>query len=88
MAKTNIATESLEAIMKDALMVEVKSHLLKMIDNDLEKIARDAVQRFLEFEIHQQLNAASMMDEIYFSFVNNITKTVIETKVIKEKDNG
>ncbi len=83
---TNIDTSSLEYFMKESLKQEVKKHLIDMIDNHLEKISRDAVDRFLSFEISKSYEAGTMADNIYFSFVNKITKTVIKEVVIQEQD--
>lgn len=88
MATTLIDTNSIEYIMREHLIRQVREYLINSIDKDLEMIARDAVGRYLEYEIHQNNNPMSLKNEIYFSFVNKITNIVTEEVVIKEVDKG
>ena len=82
---TNINTETLDAILKEHLIGEVKKHLQSLIENDLETLARDAVVRFMDIEIAKSGDPMAMNDNYYFQFVKKITKTVQKTVVVKEK---
>ncbi len=82
---TVVNTLALDNILKEHLVAEVKKHLVKLIDTDLESIARDAVVRFMDIEIAKRGDPMSMRDNYYFSFVQKITKTVSQNIVLKEK---
>lgn len=82
---TVVNTLALDNILKEHLVAEVKKHLVKLIDTDLESIARDAVVRFMDIEIAKRGAPMSMRDNYYFSFVQKITKTVSQNIVLKEK---
>lgn len=83
---TNVDLDTIDKMLKESIIQEVKGHLLKLIDNELNKLSRDAVQRFLEIHIDKEMNPISFNDNVYFSFVQKITKTVKDTVVVVEKD--
>ena len=80
----DVNINAMEQIMKEALIKEVEVHLHSMIDSHIKDVAKDAVVRFLSIDIMKQHNKLSMSDEYYFKFVQNITKTIVKTKIVKE----
>lgn len=48
---TLVDTQALDNILREHLVAEVKKHLVKLIDTELESIARDAVVRFMDIEV-------------------------------------
>jgi hypothetical protein len=85
MATTNIDVQSLENILREHLIIEVKKHLHNLIDNKIKDIARDAVINFMQIEIDKNTDMSTMSNNYYFNFVQNITKTVVKPVVVKDK---
>lgn len=85
MATTNIDVQSLDNILKEHLIIEVEKHLHNLIDNEIKDIARNAVVNFMQIEIDKNTDIATMSNNYYFSFVQNITKTVVKPIVVKDK---
>lgn len=83
---TLVDTSSLDNILKEHLVAEVKKHLVKLIDSELESIARDAVVRFMDIEIAKTGDPADIRNTYYFSFVQKITRTVSQNIILKEKE--
>jgi len=76
---------TLETILKEHLVNEIKERLHALIDNEIESIARDSVVKFMNIDISKSPSMHSVNDDIYFKFIQNITKTVFKTVVVKEK---
>ena len=88
--KTSIAEpnlQTLDAILREHLIAEVKRHLVQLIDKEMEELARNAVVRFMSIEIAKHPDVFSMSDTYLFSFVQNITETIVKPVVIKELNN-
>lgn len=75
---------ALEVILKEHLVKEVKDRLHKIIDTEIEDIARNAVVKFLKFQIDKDQSGITFSDTYLFKFVQNITKTVVNNIVVKE----
>lgn len=76
--------KALEVILKEHLVKEVKDRLHEIVDKEIEDIARNAVIKFLQFQIDKSNMAHSFSDTYVFNFVQNITKTAVKTIVVKE----
>lgn len=83
-SETEIKINAFEEHLKELLINEVKSHLHKLVDEEIENIARDSVVKFLDIKISTQKDMMSMGDSYLFSFVQNCTKTIIKEKVVQE----
>lgn len=79
-----IEPNALEVILKEHLVKEVKDRLHELIDKEIEDIARNAVVKFLQFQVDKDQSASTFNDTYLFKFVQNITKTVIKPIVVKE----
>ena len=85
MVTTNIDVQSLDNILKEHLIIEVKKHLHNLVASEIEDIARDAVVNFMQIEIDKNTDMSTMSNNYYFNFVQNITKTVVKPIVVKDK---
>lgn len=79
-----INQNQLDNILKEHLVNEIKKKLHKLIDEDIEEIAKDAVKSFLEIEIEKNYDPINIRGAYYFNFVKNITKTIEEKIVIED----
>ena len=85
MATTNIDVQSLDNILREHLIIEVKKHLHNLVASEIEDIARDAVVNFMQIEVDKNTDMSTMSNNYYFNFVQNITKTVVKPVVLKHK---
>ena len=85
MATTNIDVQSLDNILREHLIIEVKKHLHNLVASEIEDIARNAVVKFMQIEIDKNTDMSTMSNNYYFNFVQNITKTVVKPIVVKDK---
>ena len=85
MATTNIDVQSLDNILREYIIAEVKEHLHNLVASEIEDIARNAVVKFMQIVIDKNADMATMSNNYYFNFVQNITKTVVKPIVVKDK---
>lgn len=87
MNKATISQEHIrtyESHLRDLMIKQVKEHLMNLVEDDIESLARQSVVDFLAIRIGNEHDAMSLQSKYLFSFVNNITKTV-ENKIILEE---
>ena len=73
-----------ESHLRDLMIKQVKEHLMNLVEDDIESLARQSVVDFLAIRVGNEYDAMSLQSKYLFSFVNNITKTV-EKKIILEE---
>ena len=75
----------MNTIMKEALIKQLKDHLLTTIDGELNEICADAVVRYLEFQVSTTHDSSKMADIMNFNFVQKVVANHIEKIVVREK---